>query len=84
LAAAERNYDGAVAKVREAEATNIKAQTDVERYRPLAEKDEVPREPLNSLTSAAQARTGPAQAMQQAYARIYASVPQQAAVLAFV
>jgi DHA2 family multidrug resistance protein len=39
---------------------------------------------LNSLTSAAQARTGPAQAMQQAYARIYASVQQQAAVLAYV
>ena len=84
LAAAERNYDAAVAKVREGEATNIKAQTDVERYRPLTEKDEVPREPLNSLTSAAQARTGPAQAMQQAYARIYASVQQQAAVLAYV
>jgi DHA2 family multidrug resistance protein len=41
-------------------------------------------EVLNSLTSAAQARTGAAQAVQQAYARIYASVQQQAAVLAYV
>jgi MFS transporter, DHA2 family, multidrug resistance protein len=41
-------------------------------------------EVLNSLTSVAEARTGPTQAMQQAYARIYASVQQQAAVLAYV
>jgi MFS transporter, DHA2 family, multidrug resistance protein len=39
---------------------------------------------LNSITSRAESRTDAVQAMQQAYARIYASMQQQAAVLAYI
>ena len=49
VAAADHNYQAALAKVREAEANNIKAQADVERYRPLAAKDEVPREQFDQV-----------------------------------
>jgi len=56
VAAAERNYDAALAKVREAEATNAKAQADVARYRPLADKDEVPREQFDQVVATAKAR----------------------------
>jgi membrane fusion protein (multidrug efflux system) len=49
VAAADHNYQSALAKVREAEANNVKAQADVGRYRPLAEKDEVPREQFDQV-----------------------------------
>jgi hypothetical protein len=37
-----------VQKLHEDEANNRKAQADVERYRPSAEKDEIPREPIRN------------------------------------
>jgi membrane fusion protein (multidrug efflux system) len=49
VGAADHNYQSALAKVREAEANNAKAQSDVERYRPLAEKDEIPREQFDQV-----------------------------------
>ena len=55
LAAAERNYRAAIQKLRESEANNAKAQSDVERYRPLAEKDEVPREQFDQVLANAKA-----------------------------
>ena len=59
VAAAEQSYQAALARVREAEANNTKAQADVARYRPLAEKDEVPREQFDQVvaTAAALAQT---------------------------
>ncbi|HLJ47716.1 MAG TPA: HlyD family secretion protein [Bryobacteraceae bacterium] len=51
LAAAERDYEAAVAKIDEAEANNTKAQADVARYRPLADKDEVPREQFDQVVA---------------------------------
>jgi membrane fusion protein (multidrug efflux system) len=54
-AAAERNYEASLAKVVEAEATNAKAQADVERYRPLVDKDEVPREQFDQVLATAKA-----------------------------
>ena len=44
LAAAERQFDAAQATLRQAEANDLKAQDDVTRYKPLAEKDEIPQQ----------------------------------------
>ncbi len=55
VAAAERNYAAAMARVREAEANNAKAQADVERYRPLAAKDEVPQQQFDQVVANAKA-----------------------------
>jgi membrane fusion protein (multidrug efflux system) len=42
LVAAQRGFDAAQAFLRQAEANDLKAQDDVSRYKPLAEKDEIP------------------------------------------
>lgn len=42
LVAAQRGFDAAQASLRQAEANDLKAQDDVSRYKPLAEKDEIP------------------------------------------
>jgi membrane fusion protein (multidrug efflux system) len=42
LAAAERQFEAAQGTLRQAEANDLKAQDDVTRYKPLAEKDEIP------------------------------------------
>jgi membrane fusion protein, multidrug efflux system len=55
VAAAERNYEAALQKVRESQATAAKAQADVDRYRPLAAKDEVPREQFDQIVANATA-----------------------------
>lgn len=55
VAAAQQDYDAAVARIRESEANSAKAQADVERYRPLAEKDEVPREQFDQVVANAKA-----------------------------
>jgi len=65
VAAAERNYDAALDRVREAEATNAKAQADVDRYRPLAEKDEVPREQFDQVVANAKAQAATVAANQE-------------------
>ncbi|HEY7337852.1 MAG TPA: HlyD family secretion protein [Bryobacteraceae bacterium] len=66
LGAAERDHDAALARVRESEATNTKAQADVERYRPLAEKDEIPREQFDQVMATAKAQAATVAANQAA------------------
>ena len=44
LAAAQRQYEAAQASLRQAEANDLKAQDDVNRYKPLAAKDEIPQQ----------------------------------------
>ncbi|HLY63341.1 MAG TPA: HlyD family secretion protein [Terriglobia bacterium] len=44
LVAAQRAFDAAQANLREAEANDLKAQDDVNRYKPLATKDEIPQQ----------------------------------------
>jgi membrane fusion protein (multidrug efflux system) len=44
LIAAQRQFDAAQASLRQAEANDLKAQDDVTRYKPLAEKDEIPQQ----------------------------------------
>ena len=55
VVAAERNYQAALDRVREAEANAVKARADVERYRPLVEKDEVPRQQFDQVVANAKA-----------------------------
>jgi membrane fusion protein (multidrug efflux system) len=65
VAAADRNYAAALAKVREAEANNVKAQADIERYRPLADKDEIPREQFDQVIATAKASAATVAANQE-------------------
>jgi len=44
LAAAERQFEAAQAFLRQAEANDLRAQDDVNRYKPLAAKDEIPQQ----------------------------------------
>ena len=44
VAAAQRTFDAAEASLRQAEANDLKAQDDVNRYKPLADKDEIPQQ----------------------------------------
>lgn len=55
VAAAQKDYDAALARIQEAEANSAKAAADVARYRPLAEKDEVPREQFDQVVANAKA-----------------------------
>jgi membrane fusion protein (multidrug efflux system) len=44
IIAAQRQFDAAQASLRQAEANDLKAQDDVNRYKPLAAKDEIPQQ----------------------------------------
>jgi membrane fusion protein (multidrug efflux system) len=77
VAAAERNYEAALQKVRESDANNAKAQADVERYRPLAAKDEVPQEQFAQVQATAQSLAAAVSA-DQANARAVERQVQQA------
>jgi membrane fusion protein, multidrug efflux system len=70
---AERTFDAALAGLRQAEANDLKAQDDVVRYKPLAEKDEIPQQ---RYTQAADTQKGTAAAVEQA--RHSASAAEQA------
>lgn len=65
VAAAERNYAAALSKVREAQANDVKAQADVGRYRPLADKDEIPREQFDQVVATAKASAANVAAAQE-------------------
>ncbi len=82
VAAAERNYAAAMAKVREAEANNVKAQADVERYRPLAAKDEVPQQQFDQVVANAQALAATVAASQESAQAALKMVDQSRAELA--
>jgi membrane fusion protein (multidrug efflux system) len=51
LAVTERQFDAALAGLREAEANDMKAQDDVTRYKPLAAKDEIPQQQYTQALS---------------------------------
>ena len=55
LAAAERQFEAAVAALREATANDLKAQDDVARYRPLAAKDEIPQRQFSQAVNSQRA-----------------------------
>jgi membrane fusion protein (multidrug efflux system) len=78
---AERDYEAALAKIRESEANNAKAQLDVERYRPLAEKDEIPKEQFDQVVATAKALAATVTANQAAAASARRQVDQRRAQL---
>ena len=75
LAVAERQYERAQAALREAEANDLKAQDDVTRYEPLAEKDEIPQ---RQYTQALNTRKATAAAVAGARASAAASLEEVA------
>jgi len=63
LSAAQRQFDAAQAALRQTEASDLKAQDDVNRYQPLAAKDEIPQQ---RYTQAVDAQKGTAAAVDAA------------------
>jgi membrane fusion protein, multidrug efflux system len=55
-AAARQRLNQSEAQLREAEANNAKAQADLERYRALVEKDEIPRTQFDQIVATAKAQ----------------------------
>jgi membrane fusion protein (multidrug efflux system) len=57
IVAAQQQYDAAKAQLDQAEANDVKAQNDLERYRQLVEKQEISRQLYDSAVAAARAST---------------------------
>jgi membrane fusion protein (multidrug efflux system) len=55
LAAAQEQFAGAQASLREAEANDLKAQDDLERFGPLASRDEIPQQQFTQALAAQRA-----------------------------
>ena len=88
LIVAQRSFDGAQASLRQAEANDLKAQDDVNRYKPLAAKDEIPQlqytqavHSQEATAAAVEAARASAAAAEQAVTQARARIAQaQAAV----
>jgi membrane fusion protein, multidrug efflux system len=76
LAAAHQQFAGAQASLREAEANDLKAQDDVERYKPLAEKDEIPQQLFTQAVASQKATAAAVDAAQAAAAAAEQAVTQ--------
>ncbi len=63
ISQAERQLEAAQARVQQAQANNAKAQADLERYRPLVEKDVISKQQFDAaVAAAASAKAGVAEA----------------------
>ena len=82
LAAAHRQSEAAQATLREAEANDLKAQDDVTRYRPLAEKDEIPQRQYSQAVSSQKATAAAVEAAGASAAAAEQNVTQARARLA--
>jgi membrane fusion protein (multidrug efflux system) len=80
--AAERRFDASLASLREAEANDLKAQDDLARYRPLAEKDEIPQQQYTTAVSAQKATAAAVEAARAAAAAAEKAVTQEGARIA--
>ncbi len=88
LTAAEQQFDAAQASLREAEANDLIAQDNVNRYKPLATKDEIPQQTYTqavdsekATAAAVQAAKSSAAAVEQAVTEARARVTQAQAGL---
>jgi membrane fusion protein, multidrug efflux system len=77
VTAAERDYEAAREKLSEAEANNVKAQTDVGRYRALVEKDEISREQFDQVVANAKSLAATVAAAQASAAADLRQVDQR-------
>jgi membrane fusion protein, multidrug efflux system len=81
VSASERDADAAEADLRQAEANDAKAQADVARYRPLADKGEVPREQYEQVVATAQAQAALVDSRRASAAAARKTVDQRNAAL---
>ena len=82
LVAAERGFQAADASLRQAEANDLKAQDDVTRYKPLAEKDEIPQRQYTQAVDTQKATAAAVEAARAAAAAAEQSVTQARARIA--
>ena len=90
LVAAQRQFEAAQASLQQAEANDLKAQDDVNRYKPLAAKDEIPQlqytqavESQKATAAAVDAAKASASAAEQAVTQARTRVAQAQAQLQF-
>ncbi len=90
LLAAQRSFDAAQASLQQAEANDLKAQDDVNRYKPLAAKDEIPQQQYTqavdsqkATAAAVDAARASAAADEQAVTQARARVAQAQAELQY-
>src|SRR5437870_739284 len=76
LVAAERGFQAAEASLRQAEANDLKAQDDVTRYKPLAEKDEIPQHQYTQAVDSQKATAAAVEAARAAAAGAEQAVTQ--------
>ena len=82
LVAAERGFQAADASLRQAEANDLKAQDDVTRYKPLAEKDEIPQRQYTQAVDSQKATAAAVEAARAAAAAAEQAVTQARARIA--
>ena len=81
LAAAQHDYDSAVSRLRSAEATNARAQSDLERYSQLVQRDEVAHSEYDQYVATAKAQAASVQADQSAADSASKTIEQRRAQL---
>lgn len=82
LLVAERGFDAAQASLRQAEANDLKAQDDVNRYKPLAVKDEIPQQQYTQAVDSQKATAAAVEAARASAAGAEQAVTQARARLA--
>jgi membrane fusion protein (multidrug efflux system) len=82
LIAAQRNFDAAQASLRQAEANDLRAQDDVNRYKPLAAKDEIPQQQYTTAVHGQQATAAAVEAARASAAAAEQTVTQARARIA--
>lgn len=76
LVAAQRSFQAAQASLQQAEANDLKAQDDVTRYKPLAEKDEIPQRQYTQAVDSQKATAAAVDAARAAAAAAEQAVTQ--------
>jgi membrane fusion protein (multidrug efflux system) len=82
LAAAQQGADAAQASLRQAEANDLKAQDDLNRYKPLAAKDEIPQQQYTQAVNSQKATAAAVEAARASAAGAEQAVTQARARLA--
>jgi membrane fusion protein, multidrug efflux system len=82
VVAAQRDYDAKLADVRQAEANNIKAQKDVQRYQPLVERQEISHQQFDAVLAAARSQEATVEAANASASAAQKSIDQSRAQLA--
>lgn len=82
VAGAQRQFDAAQASLRQAEANDVKAQDDVNRYKPLAAKDEIPQQRYTQAVDTQKATAAAVEAARASAAAAEQTVTQARAKVA--